>query len=97
MELAEELGLTSCELWFLNHCRHFLNVFSLADRVNESGRGINPTVTNFKKLPGKQLLDVCIQHKPDHTKWSIWFTFLNLITIACQNTLKQPLGAWKLP
>ena len=94
MELAEDLGFRSCELRFLNHCRLFLNVISLSDIVNESGRGIDPTVTNFKKLPGKQLSDVCIQHKPDHTKWSIWFRFINLITNARQHTLKQPLGAW---
>ena len=89
MELAEDLGFCSCELRFLNHCRLFLNVISLSDIVNESGRGIDPTVTNFKKLPGKQLSDVYIQHKPDHTKWSIWFRFINLITNARQHNPQQ--------
>jgi hypothetical protein len=51
MELAQELGFSSCELRFLNHCRLFLSVISLSDIVNDSGRGIDPTVTNLKKLP----------------------------------------------
>jgi hypothetical protein len=48
MELAEDLGFSSCELRFLNHCRLFLNVISLSDIVNESRRGIDPTVTNLR-------------------------------------------------
>jgi hypothetical protein len=96
MELAEDLGFSSCKLRFLNHYRIFLNVISLSDIVNESGRSFDPTVTNLKKLPGKQLSDICIQHKSDHTKWSIWFRFINLITNARQDTLKQPLGAWSV-
>jgi AraC-like DNA-binding protein len=76
MELAEELGFSPYELRFLNHYRLFLNVISLSDIVNESGRSIDPTVTNFKKLPGKQPSDICIQQKPDQTKWSIWFRFI---------------------
>ena len=94
MELAEEFGFNTFELRFLNHCRLFLNVISVSDIVNESGRGIDPSVTNFKKLSANQKSHHCVQQKPDHTKWSIWFKFLHLITKTRQNSLKRPLGPW---
>ena len=55
MEAAEEMGFTSFELRFLNHCRLFLNVISISDITSDSGKSLDPTVMKFKKLPNQTI------------------------------------------
>ena len=80
MEAAEEMGFTSFELRFLYHCRLFLNVISISDITSKSGKSSDPTVMKFKKLPNRQSDPRTHQSKPDHTKCSIWFKFIENIT-----------------
>jgi hypothetical protein len=68
MEWAEEMGFSLFELRFLNHCRLYLNVISVSDITNESGRSIDPKVMTFKKLPAPQEMSQVWQSQNDHTK-----------------------------
>jgi hypothetical protein len=79
MELAENLGFSSLNLRFINHCSFYLNAISLIDTVSMSGKGMDPLVVMRKKLPAQGHYS-CIQQKADHTKCFIWFSLITAIT-----------------
>ena len=90
MEWAEEMGFTSFELRFLNHCCLYLNVISVSDIANESGNNLDTSIMKYKYLPGEKINSQVNQSKPDHTKWSVRFKFTARITRRNQLSL----GDW---
>jgi hypothetical protein len=95
MEAAEEAGFCDSAVRFMNYCRLYLNVISLADITNESGMTIDSRVLKQKEIPQQDEDSGLIrQKKPDCTKWSIWFKFLKTLLRPRQSKLKVPLGAW---
>jgi hypothetical protein len=95
MEAAEEAGFCDSAVRFINYCRLYLNVISLADITDESGMIIDSRVLKQKEIPQQDEDSGLIrQKKPDCTKWSIWFKFLKTLLRPRQSKLKVSLGAW---
>jgi len=104
MEAISDCNLSNSQLEQVNACRMFLQVTTLAEIVDHTGRNLLPQAlkpTNrdgpegLSSLSATTLQWPCV-HPPSKASWSLWTrTICNLFAGAPQGrTLQHPLGPW---
>ena len=77
MEAAELAGFSAQELLFIDYCRLYLNVISIANISDASGQLINLKVFHLNKLPhGKKLVNMVNQGLLTSPVFSFWLNSL---------------------
>ena len=97
MIVAYEHHMTKTELRYLNYCRLYMNVISIADLTDEEGSYIRSEMYENYKVPYIQTKQLCRQTKPYNSSWTPWKKLLKLITLPNRRKLKIPLGKWVVP
>jgi hypothetical protein len=96
MEQAYKLNLLGSEIQYVNYCRLFLDVISLADITDEQGSYIVAKAwvrLKAHKLPvGNQARS--IQQLPSPPSWTAWKRVLQSFTHPNRRCLKTQLGVW---
>ena len=96
MLISDAIQLTNKKN-YVNYCRLYLNVISIADIAEENGYYILAEVYNriFTNSTNQNL--ICNQTNPSTTIWTPWRKLLCRITLPNRRKLRQPLGKWIVP
>jgi hypothetical protein len=96
--LAYNLPFTANDLKYINYYRLFLNVISIADLTDASGKYVASEMYQIKRNSSNKSDSMCVQRAPQAFKTRFfWHKFLSQITIPKRRKLKAPLGRWKVP
>ena len=98
MEQAYKLGLSDAEIKYVNYCRLFLDVISLADISDEDGNYIvNEAWIRRKAIKlSRRKTPICNQELPSSPSWSTWKKVIQQFTISNRRKLTHKLGEWKV-
>ena len=97
MIIVLTMNLSPTEIRYINYCRLYQNVISIADLTDEGGRYI---CQEFYTNPSRNInstISNCVQQAPPIRKWSLWRKVLNHLTVHNRRKLKQNLGKWIVP
>jgi hypothetical protein len=97
MTLAYNLQFTAYALKYINYCRLFLNVISIADLTDASGKYVSSEMYQIRRDSLNRSDSRCVQQVPQAFKTHFWHKFLSYITIPKRHKLKAPLGRWAVP
>jgi hypothetical protein len=97
MTLAYNLQFTAYALKYINYCRLFLNVISIADLTDASGKYVSSEMYQIRRNSSNRSDSRCVQRVPHAFKIRFWNKFLSYITISKRRKLKAPLGRWTVP
>jgi hypothetical protein len=96
MDQAYKLNLSGSEIRYVNYCRLFLEVISLADISDEQGSYI--VAEAWVRLKAHKLSvgnrEQCIQQLLSPPSWTAWKRVLQSFTHPNRRHLKTQLGAW---
>jgi hypothetical protein len=81
MTLAYNLQFTAYALKYINYCRLFLNVISIADLTDASGKYVASEMFQIKRNSSNRSDSRCAQRVPQAFKTRFWHKFLSYITI----------------
>jgi hypothetical protein len=95
--LAYNLQFTAYALKYINYCRLFLNVISIADLIDASGKYVASEMYQIRRNSSNRSDSRCVQRVPHAFKTRLWHKFLSYITIPKRPKLKAPLGRWAVP
>ena len=95
-ELANVPNITSKELKYVQRCRLYLKVTTLADITTSCGTALTDWATTAKSdNPHASLLRYPEQISPNRTIWNEYIRVIQrYLTTGTDNTLKSPLGNW---
>jgi hypothetical protein len=97
MALAYNLQFTAYALKYIDYCRLFLNVISIADLTDASGKYVASEMYQIRRNSSNRSDSMCVQRDPQAFKTRFWHKFLSYITIPKRRKLKAPLGRWTVP
>jgi hypothetical protein len=97
MTLAYNLPFTAYALKYINYCRLFLNVISIVDLTDGSGKYVASEMYQIKRNSSNKSDSMCVQQAPQAFKTGFWHKFLSYITIPKRQKVKAPLGRWTVP
>jgi hypothetical protein len=97
MTLAYNLPFTAYDLKYLNFCRLFFNVISIADLTDASGKYVASEMYQIKRNTSNKSDSICVQWASQVFKTRFWYKILSYVTILKRQKLKAPLGRWTVP
>ena len=97
MIIVHQMNLSATETRYINYCRLFLNVISIADLTDAEGKYIRQEMYNNPSQCMNHTDSTCIQSSVPIRKWSLWRKVLNHITFYKRRKLKTNLGKWIVP
>jgi hypothetical protein len=97
MTLAYNLPFTAYALKYINYCRLFLIVISIADLTDASGKYVASEMYQVERNSSNKSDSICVQRAPQAFKTRFWHKFSSHITIPKRQKLKAPLGRWIVP
>jgi hypothetical protein len=97
MKLAYNLQFTAYALKYINYCRLFLNIVSIADLTDASGKYVSSEMYQIRRNSSSRSDSRCVQRVPQAFKTRFWHKFLSYIKIPKRRKLKAPLGRWTVP
>ena len=97
MDVAIQVTQDEDHLRRINHCRLYINAFSIADITNVNGDRLDERYfEGDERIPLIASQVTIYQGKPDPTSWYRWDEFLCRISDR-RGKLLQPLGEWLVP
>jgi endonuclease/exonuclease/phosphatase family metal-dependent hydrolase len=94
MVIVHSMNLSPTEIRYINYCRLYLNVISVADLSDEDGNYIRQEMyENYAHMINNSSSN-CTQYAPPIRKWSLWRKVLNHLTFHNRRKLRQSLGKW---
>ena len=97
MVIVHRMNLSATETRYINYCRLYLNVISIADLSDEAGKYIRQEMYTNPSQHINADDSTCIQRSVPIRKWSLWRKVLNYITFYKRRKLKNNLGNWTVP
>ena len=98
MKLFHDAGSTKNQLKYLNRCRLFLRVVTLADIFEADGKTITTQAWNGSKMMETRKNIVWpVQKRPNEIQWTLWRSFLRKTLQLTNRKAPSPqsLGMWK--
>jgi hypothetical protein len=97
MTLAYNLPFTAYALKYINYCRLFLNVISIVDLTDASGKYMASEIYQIRSNISSRSDSMCVQRAPQAFKTRFWHKFLPYVTIPKRRKLKAPRGRRTVP